>query len=87
MELILSYPAFVGRSFGEILRVVDALQLAAKYRVATPVNWKPGDDKVVLPFIPDEEAERMFGDQGGFRKVRSYLRYVHDPSLRRLQAG
>jgi alkyl hydroperoxide reductase subunit AhpC/uncharacterized protein (DUF924 family) len=80
VELILSYPAFVGRSFDEI----DALQLSAKYRVATPVNWKPGDDTVVLPFIPDEEAERMFGDQGGFRKVRSYLRYVRDPSLRRL---
>jgi thioredoxin-dependent peroxiredoxin len=84
VELILSYPAFVGRSFDEILRVIDALQLSAKYRVATPVNWKPGDDTVVLPFIPDEEAERMFGDQGGFRKVRSYLRYVRDPSLRRL---
>ncbi len=84
VELILSYPAFVGRSFDEILRVVDALQLSAKYRVATPANWKPGDDTVVLPFIPDSEAERMFGDQGGFRKVRSYLRYVHDPSLRRL---
>jgi thioredoxin-dependent peroxiredoxin len=84
VELVLSYPAFVGRSFDEILRVIDALQLSAKYRVATPVNWKPGDDTVVLPFIPDEEAERMFGDQSGFRKVRSYLRYVRDPSLRRL---
>jgi thioredoxin-dependent peroxiredoxin len=84
VELILSYPAFVGRSFDEILRVIDALQLSSKYRVATPANWKPGDDTVVLPFIPDEEAERMFGDQGGFRKVRSYLRYVRDPSLRRL---
>lgn len=61
MELILSYPAFVGRSFDEILRVIDALQLSAKYRVATPVNWRPGDDTVVLPFIRDEEAERMFG--------------------------
>jgi alkyl hydroperoxide reductase subunit AhpC/uncharacterized protein (DUF924 family) len=84
VELILSYPAFVGRSFDEILRVIDALQLAAKYRVATPVNWKPGDDTVVLPFIADEEVERIFGDQSGFRKVRSYLRYVRDPSLRRL---
>jgi alkyl hydroperoxide reductase subunit AhpC len=84
VELVLSYPAFVGRSFDEILRVIDALQLSAKYRVATPVNWKPGDDTVVLPFIPDEEAERMLGDQSGFRKVRSYLRYVRDPSLRRL---
>jgi thioredoxin-dependent peroxiredoxin len=82
VELILSYPAFIGRSFNEILRVLDALQLSAKYRVATPADWQPGDDTVVLPFISDEEAERLFADQGGFRKVRSYLRYVRDPSLR-----
>jgi len=82
VELILSYPAFIGRSFNEILRVLDALQLSAKYHVATPANWQPGDDTVVLPFISDEEAERLFGDLGGFRKIRSYLRYVRDPSLR-----
>ena len=82
VELILSYPAYIGRNFDEILRVLDALQLSAKYRVATPANWQPGDDTVVLPFISDEEAERMFADQGGFRKVRSYLRFVRDPSLR-----
>ena len=82
VELILSYPAFIGRNFNEILRILDALQLSAKYRVATPANWQPGDDTVVLPFISDEEAERMFADQGGFRKVRSYLRFVRDPSLR-----
>ena len=72
VELIFSYPAFIGRNFSEILRVVDALQLSAKYQVATPVNWQPGDDTVVLPFISDEEAERIFGPEGGFRKVRSY---------------
>ena len=82
VELMLSYPAYVGRNFNEILRVLDALQLTAKYRVATPANWQPGDDTVVLPFISDDEAERMFADQGGFRKVRPYLRYVRDPSLR-----
>ena len=80
----ITYPASTGRNFDEILRVLDALQLSTKYRVATPVNWHPGDDTVVLPFISDEEAERMFADQGGLRKVRSYLRYVRDPSLRRL---
>ena len=84
VELIITYPAYIGRSFDEILRVLDALQLSARYRVATPVNWKPGDDTVVLPFISDEEAEAMFADQGGMRKVRSYLRYVRDPSLRLL---
>ena len=84
VELILSYPASIGRSFDEILRVIDALQRSATYHVATPVNWRPGDDTVVLPFISDEDAEKMFADTGGFRKVRSYLRYVRDPSLRRL---
>jgi len=82
VELILSYPAYIGRNFNEILRALDALQLSAKYRVATPANWQPGEDTVVLPFISDEEAENMFADQGGFRKVRSYLRFVRDPSLR-----
>jgi alkyl hydroperoxide reductase subunit AhpC len=82
VELILSYPAFVGRNFNEILRALDALQLSQKFRVATPANWQPGDDTVVLPFISDDEAERMFADQGGLRKIRSYLRYVRDPSLR-----
>jgi len=80
----MTYPAYIGRSFDEILRVLDALQLSAKYRVATPVNWQPGEDTVVLPFISDEEAEAMFADRGGLRKVRSYLRYVRDPSLRLL---
>ena len=82
VELIITYPAYIGRNFDEILRVLDALQLSTKYHVATPVNWKPGDDTVVLPFISDEEAEALFADRGGLRKVRSYLRYVRDPSLR-----
>jgi alkyl hydroperoxide reductase subunit AhpC len=87
VALILTYPAFIGRSFDEILRVIDALQLSARYHVATPVNWRPGEDTVVLPFVSDEEAERMFGGPGEVRKVRSYLRYVRDPSLRSLSAG
>ena len=82
MELTLTYPAYVGRNFDEILRVIDALQLSQRYRVATPANWRPGDDTVVLPFVSDEEAERMFAEQGGVRTVRSYLRYVRDPSMR-----
>ncbi len=71
VELILSYPASDGRGFDEILRVIDALQLSAKYRVATPVNWKPGEGTVVLPFIRDEDVECIFGHQSGFRRVRS----------------
>jgi alkyl hydroperoxide reductase subunit AhpC len=82
VELIITYPAYIGRSFDEILRVLDALQLSARHRVATPANWHPGEDTVVLPFISDEDAEQMFAEQGGFRKVRPYLRYVRDPSLR-----
>jgi alkyl hydroperoxide reductase subunit AhpC/uncharacterized protein (DUF924 family) len=82
VELMLTYPAHVGRNFDEILRVVDALQLSARHRVATPANWRPGEDTVVLPFISDEEAEEMFAGRGGVRRVRSYLRYVRDPSLR-----
>jgi len=87
VALILTYPAYVGRNFEEILRVIDGLQLSAKYHVATPVNWHPGEDTVVLPFISDEEAENLFGGPGELRKVRSYLRYVRDPSLRTLQAS
>ena len=82
VELMLTYPAHVGRNFDEILRVIDALQLSQRYRVATPANWRPGDDTVVLPFVSDEEAERLFAEQGGVRTVRSYLRYVRDPSMR-----
>lgn len=84
VELILAYPAYIGRNFDEVLRILDALQLSAKYHVATPANWQPGQDTVVLPFISDEVAEGMFADQGGYRKVRSYLRFVCDPSLRSL---
>jgi alkyl hydroperoxide reductase subunit AhpC/uncharacterized protein (DUF924 family)/CRP-like cAMP-binding protein len=82
VELTLTYPAHVGRNFDEILRVIDALQLSQRYRVATPANWRPGEDTVVLPFVSDEEAERMFAEKGGVRTVRSYLRYVRDPSMR-----
>jgi len=66
-------PSLIGRSWSSAFR---PLQLSAKYHVATPANWQPGDDTVVLPFISsDEEAERKFASQGGLRKVRSYLRF------------
>jgi alkyl hydroperoxide reductase subunit AhpC/uncharacterized protein (DUF924 family)/CRP-like cAMP-binding protein len=84
VELVLAYPAHVGRSFEEILRVVDALQLSARHPVATPADWRPGEETVVLPFVSDEEAESLFARSGGVRRVRSYLRYVRDPSLRLL---
>lgn len=83
VELILTYPAFIGRNFDEILRLLDALQLSAKYRVATPANWRPGDDTVVLPFVSNQEAEKLFGGKGSVRVVNRYLRYVKDPSRAR----
>jgi alkyl hydroperoxide reductase subunit AhpC/uncharacterized protein (DUF924 family) len=82
VELIQTYPAHIGRSFEEILRIIDALQFSSKLQVATPADWRPGEDTVVLPFISDEEAEQMFPDQNGVRKVRSHLRFLRDPSLR-----
>jgi alkyl hydroperoxide reductase subunit AhpC/uncharacterized protein (DUF924 family) len=82
VELIQTYPAHIGRSFEEILRVIDALQVSSKSQVATPADWRPGEDTVVLPFISDEEAEQLFPDRHGVRKVRSHLRFLRDPSLR-----
>lgn len=87
VELVLTYPAYVGRNFDEILRVIDALQLSSKYNVATPANWQPGEDTVVLPFISDADAQDIFGNDSGFRRETSYLRYVRDPSLRLLKSG
>jgi hypothetical protein len=79
---MLAYPARVGRSFDEILHVLDALEPSARYRAVTPVNWRSGEDTVVPPFISGVETERMFADQGGLCKARSYRRYVRDSSLR-----
>ena len=82
VELIQTYPSHIGRSFDEILRVIDALQVSSKFQVGTPADWRPGEDTVVLPFISDEDAEQMFPDKDGVRKVRLYLRTLRDPSLR-----
>lgn len=82
VELILTYPAQVGRNFDEILRVLDALQLSSEHKVATPADWRPGQETLVLPFVTDEEAERLFTDRGEVRRVKSYLTFVRDPSLR-----
>jgi len=78
VRVILTYPAPTGRNFDEILRILDALQLTDKYRVATPVDWKQGKDTVVLPTIPDEEATKLFPK--GFQKIKPYLRLTPDPS-------
>jgi len=78
IRLTLTYPASTGRNFDEILRVIDSLQLTDGSRVATPVNWNPGDDCVILPAITNEEADKLFPK--GYRVVKPYLRLTPDPT-------
>jgi len=74
----ITYPASTGRNFDEILRVIDSLQLTDKHRVATPVNWQPGQDVIIVPSVPNEEASRLFPN--GWVEQRPYLRLVKQPS-------
>lgn len=78
IKLSITYPASTGRNFQELLRVIDSLQLTAHYKVATPVNWKEGEDCIVVPALSDEEAEGLFPK--GIRKVKPYLRYTPQPN-------
>ena len=77
VKLTLTYPASTGRNFDEVLRVIDSLQLTAKHKVATPVNWKHGEEVIVVPAVSDDDAKAQHGD---VRTVKPYLRYVKDPS-------
>lgn len=77
VKLMLSYPMSTGRNFDEILRVVDSLQLTAKHQVATPVNWRDGDDVIIVPAVSDEAAKAKFPD--GWRAPKPYMRYVPQP--------
>src|SRR5947208_10300111 len=77
IKLTLTYPASTGRNFDEILRVIDSLQLTAGYSVATPVNWKDGEDVVIVPAVSDEAAKEKF--PGGWKTVKPYLRVVPQP--------
>lgn len=72
VRLILTYPASTGRNFDELLRVIDSLQLADSHKVATPANWKEGDEVVILPAVTNEEADKLFPQ--GYRAVKPYLR-------------
>ncbi len=76
IKLMLTYPASTGRNFDEILRVVDSLQLTARHKLATPVNWNSGEDCIIVPAVTDEEADQTFSD---IRRVKPYLRYVKQP--------
>ena len=77
IKLELTYPASTGRNFDEILRVIDSLQLTAKHKVATPVNWKQGEDVIIAAAVSDEEAKEQFPD--GWNAVKPYLRIVPQP--------
>jgi len=77
IKLMLTYPMTTGRNFDEILRVLDSMQLTAKYKVATPVNWKHGEDVIITPAVTNEEAEKAFP---GFKTIKPYLRTTKQPS-------
>lgn len=79
IKLIITYPASTGRNFDEILRVIDSLQLTAKYKVATPVNWRNGDDCIIVPAVSDEDARKAFPK--GFKTLKPYLRITPQPNL------
>ena len=76
IKLMLTYPMTTGRNFDEILRVLDSMQLTAKHKVATPVNWKNGDDVIITPAVSNEDAEKSFP---GFKTIKPYLRTTKQP--------
>ena len=78
IKLMLTYPMTTGRNFDEILRVLDSMQLTAKHQVATPVNWKHGDDVIIVPSVSDDDARKKYPE--GFKTVKPYLRTVKQPS-------
>jgi alkyl hydroperoxide reductase subunit AhpC len=77
VKLTITYPASTGRNFDEILRVIDSLQLTAKYKVATPVNWTDGNDVIIGAAVSDDEAKTLFPN--GWKTVKPYLRVLPQP--------
>ena len=80
IKLMIIYPASTGRNFAEILRVIDSLQLTAYHKVATPANWKEGEDVVISPSVSNEDAKKLFPK--GFKEVKPYLRLTPQPNLK-----
>ncbi len=78
VKLILVYPMTTGRNFDEVLRVIDSLQLTAKHKVSTPVNWQPGEDVVIAGSVSDDQARELWPD--GWESPKPYIRIVQDPS-------
>ncbi|GAA4318627.1 peroxiredoxin [Pontixanthobacter gangjinensis] len=81
IKMTLTYPASTGRNFDELLRVIDSLQLTAYNKVATPANWKHGEDVVISPSVSNEEADKMFPK--GYKEVKPYLRMTSQPELKK----
>ena len=79
VKLIITYPASTGRNFDELLRVIDSLQLTAYHKVATPANWKKGEDVVITPAVSSEDAKDLFPK--GFKEIKPYLRITPQPEL------
>ena len=77
IKLMLTYPMSTGRNFDELLRALDACQLTAEFKVATPANWRPGEKVIIVPSVADEEARRMF--PAGWQSPRPYIRLVDSP--------
>ena len=84
VKLILVYPMTTGRNFDEVLRVIDSLQLTAKHKVATPVNWQQGEDVIIAGSVSDDEAKEIFGE---WDSPKPYIRIVPDPSEARAPSG
>ncbi|MFQ5545006.1 MAG: peroxiredoxin [Acidiferrobacterales bacterium] len=77
IKLMLTYPMSTGRNFDEVLRVLDSMQLTAKHKVATPVNWKQGEDVIIIPAVSNDQAKEMF--PGGWQSPKPYMRIVAQP--------
>lgn len=77
VKLTMTYPMSTGRNFDEVLRVLDSCQLTADFQVATPVNWRSGEDVIIVPAVPDEEARKKFPE--GWEAPKPYMRYIHQP--------
>ena len=77
IKVILTYPMTTGRNFDEVLRIIDSVQLTAKHKVATPVNWKNGDDVIIVPAVSDDDAKKQY--PAGWKTLKPYLRVVAQP--------